>query len=163
MKMLPVSFVVAALFSGGLSLSALATPVELLTSAEAAQPNLPAGKSAASSVERIARSDDHTLHVAGAPEIVVDTPTQGIGVTAPFPVKIRFIPSAGAKINVDSLKVDVLKMVPISLLSRVKPYLTPTGINVPEAKIPAGTYNLRIVVADDQGREGTVLQTWTVR
>lgn len=162
MKVLPVLFVLAVLCIGSLAGSAAAAPVELLTSAEAMQPNLPMGKDGQPTEGRIARTESRTTPLPGAPQIVVDMPLPGIGVTAPFPVKIRFIPAAGAKINVDSLKVDVLKMVPISLLSRVKPYLTPTGINVPEAKIPAGTYNLRIVVADDQGREGSTLQTWTV-
>jgi hypothetical protein len=140
-------------------------PVELLTAAEAAQPNRPLAKDGApiSGTQSLHLNSVTTVPVAGAPQIVVDTPNGGAPVTAPFPVKIRFVPSAGAKINVDSLKVEVLKMVPISLLARVKPYLTAAGINVPEAKIPAGTYNIHIAVADDQGREGSTVQTWTVR
>ncbi|MEI9894409.1 MAG: hypothetical protein WDN28_11140 [Chthoniobacter sp.] len=139
-----------------------APPVELLTAAEAAEQNLP-------NVKENPRDGSGptaygaTVTVVGAPQILVDTPTQGVGVSAPFPVKIRFVPSAGAKINLDSLKVDVLKLIPISLLSRVKPYLSPAGINVPEAKIPSGSYNVRIAVADDQGREGSTVQMWTVR
>ncbi len=131
-----------------------ADPLELLTPAEAARPE-PAAK------------DDAPLPVGsgpapGAPQIIVDTPGSGSQVTTPFPVKIRFVPADGAKINLDTLKVDVLKLVPISLLSRVKPYLTAVGIDVPQAKIPAGTYHLRIAVTDDQGREGIAMHTWTV-
>ena len=142
-----------------------AAPVELLTAAEAAQPNLPAvGDSGpVTGNQSLKLNSGPTIPVAGAPQILVETPAGGTPVTAPFPVKIRFVPSAGAKINLDSLKVEVLKMIPISLLSRVKPYLTSAGINVPEAKIPAGTYNVHIAVADDQGREGSTVQTWTVR
>ncbi len=50
-----------------------------------------------------------------------------------------------------------------SLLSRVKPYLNEKGINVPEAKVPPGTYNIEIAIADDQGRVGLTIQTWIVR
>jgi hypothetical protein len=92
----------------------------------------------------------------------VDAPGSGGQVSTPFPVKIRFIPASGAKINLDTVKVDVLKLVPISLLSRVKPYLTATGIDVPEAKIPTGTYQVRVMVTDDQGRMAMAMQTWTV-
>jgi hypothetical protein len=98
----------------------------------------------------------------GAPQIVVEMPAEGVLVSTPFPVKIHFLPAPGAKINLESLKVEVLKLVPISLLSRVKPYLTATGIDVPEAKIPAGTYNVHIAVSDDQGRETSTVQTWMV-
>ncbi|MDR3403601.1 MAG: hypothetical protein P4L99_13970 [Chthoniobacter sp.] len=159
MKVLPALSLVAVIF--GSCLAAAAPPVELLTPSEAAQPNQPRAKDNAGVEVPLTQSE--TKPVAGAPQIVVETPTQGVGVSAPFPVIIRFVPASGAKINLDSLKVDVLKLIPISLLSRVKPYLSPTGINVPEAKIPAGTYNVRIVVADDQGREGSTVQMWTVR
>jgi hypothetical protein len=142
-----------------------AAPVELLTPAEAAQPNLPraADGSPITGNESLKLNSGSAIPVPGAPQIFVETPTGGASVTAPFPVKIHFVPSAGSKINLESLKVEVLKLVPISLLSRVKPYLTAAGINVPEAKIPAGTYNVHIAVADDQGREGSTVQTWTVR
>jgi len=145
------------------SLAASAAPVQLLTAEEAAQPNLPAGSKAGpvSGAKRF--NSGTTALVSGAPQILVETPAGGSPVTTPFPVKIHFVPSTGAKINLDSLKVEVLKLVPISLLSRVKPYLTAAGINVPEARIPSGIYNVRIAVADDQGREGSTVQTWTVR
>jgi hypothetical protein len=159
MKLLLTSFLAATFFIAGATLFA-APPVELLTATEAAEPNMPAAKDTGSPDGPVRHSEGKP--VSGAPQIIVDTPTQGVGVSAPFPVTIRFVPSAGAKINLDSLKVDVLKLVPISLLSRVRPYLSATGINVPEAKIPAGTYSVRIAVADDQGREGTTVQMWIV-
>ena len=127
--------------------------VELLTAVEAAKPDAPAEQPG---LEPVATGPN-------APQIIVEKPTTGGPTTAPFPVKIRFVPAAGAKINLDSLKIDVLKVVPISLLSRMKPYLTAVGIDLPEAKIPAGTYKVRIVVADDQGREGSSIQSWTIR
>lgn len=142
-----------------------AAPLELITPAEAAQPNLLPAKdgSPITGNQSLHLNSVTTLPVAGAPQILVETPAGGTPVSAPFPVKIRFVPSTGAKINLESVRVDVLKMVTISLLSRVRPYLTAAGINVPEAKIPTGTYNVRITVADDQGREGSTVQTWTVR
>jgi len=127
--------------------------VELLTAAEAAKPDAPAEQPG---LEPVATGPN-------APQIIIDKPTTDGQTTTPFPVKVRFVPAAGAKINLDTLKIDVLKIVPISLLSRVKPFLTAVGIDLPEAKIPAGTYKIRIVVADDQGREGCTIQNWTIR
>jgi len=165
MKALPCLLLAAVIFifaTGGL----VAAPpaVELLTATEAAQPNLPMGKGGKTLVPDgpITNSEIRSTPIPGAPQIIVDTPTQGIEVTAPFPVKIRFVPMGGAKIKLETLKVEVLTMIPISLVSRVRPYLTESGINVPEAKIPSGTYNVRIAVADDQGREGSTVQAWTV-
>ncbi|MGH8092883.1 MAG: hypothetical protein ACREIF_05365 [Chthoniobacterales bacterium] len=159
MKVLSL-LVVVALLSGAMAGEAPAAPLELLTAKEAAEPNLPISKA----------GQPGGLHgfyseklVPGAPQIIVEKPEQGAGVATPFPVKIRFIPSGGAKINLDSLEIDVLKLIKISLLSRVKPYVSEKGINVPEAKVPPGTYNIRITVADDQGRLGSATRTWLVR
>jgi len=162
MKLFTASILAVVLFGGSRLGSVGAAPVELLTPAEAAQPNLPIVKEGISVKSSVPFLRPEATPAAGAPQILVEMPMPGIAVTAPFPVKIRFVPSSGAKINLDSLKVDVLKLIPISLLSRVKPYLTAAGISVPEAKIPAGSYNVRIVVADDLGREGSTVQMWTV-
>jgi hypothetical protein len=130
-----------------------AAPVELITAAEAAQPDpskqalLPVGSGPSA---------------PGAPQIIVEEPKLGRPVNSPFSVKIRFVPSKGSRINLDSLKFQVLKRVPISMLPRVKPYLTAVGINVPEVKIPPGTYNVRIAVADDRGRQGVAVHILTV-
>jgi hypothetical protein len=98
----------------------------------------------------------------GAPKIIVDKPNQNAGLNRPFPIKIRFVPSDGARIDLDSLQVDVLKLIKISLIPRLKPYLSSDGIDVPEAQIPSGTYNLHIAVTDDHGRRTEKMQTWTV-
>ena len=73
----------------------------------------------------------------GGPQIIVEKPEQGSSVPTPCPVRVRFIPSPGAKINLQSLEIDVLKIIKITLLSRVKPYLNEKGINVPEFEADA--------------------------
>ncbi|CAN5508736.1 hypothetical protein BH20VER3_BH20VER3_19430 [soil metagenome] len=159
MKIWPFAFVFA-LFTCGIIRETSAAPLKLITASEAAQPNLslpkggkPGGLAGVHSKKR----------EPGAPQIIVEKPEQGAAVSTPFPVRVRFIPSSGAKINLRSFEIYVLKLIKISLLSRVKPYLTEKGINVPEAKVPSGTYNVQIAVADDQGRTGSTIQTWVVR
>lgn len=159
MKIWSFAFVFA-LFTCGIISGTSAAPLELITASEAAGPNLslPKGGRPAGLSGLHGRSP-----APGAPQIIVEKPEQGAAVSTPFPVRVRFLPSPGAKINLQSLKIDVLKLIRISLLSRVKPYLTERGINVPEAKVPPGTYNIEIAVADDQNRIGSTVQTWIVR
>jgi hypothetical protein len=132
--------------------SGQAAPIELLTPKQARQP----GRTKTPAIS--AKAPD-----PGAPVIVFDKPSPGASVAAPFPVKVRFITSGGAKIAMDTVKVDVLKVVPISILSKVKPYLTTPGINLPEASIPSGKYDVRILVSDAKGRQGEAEGTWVVK
>ena len=159
MKIWSVAFLFALLTCGIISETS-AAPLELITASEAAGPNLSIPKGGMS-------EEPSGFHgrspMPGGPRIIVEKPEQGSSVPTPFPVRVRFIPSPGAKINLQSLEIDVLKMIKISLLSRVKPYLNEKGINVPEAKVPPGTYNIEIAIADDQGRVGSTIQTWIVR
>jgi hypothetical protein len=129
-----------------------AAPLQLLTPKQAAQPN-----QAHSKLPPIAIKD------AGSPDIRFETPRPGTATSAPFAVKVKFVAADGAKIRPETLKIQVLKVVPISLNSMVKPYVSAAGINIPEATIPAGKYDVRVVVADTKGREGEAVGTWVVK
>ncbi len=157
MKIWSFAFVLA-LFTCGIMTEVAAAPLELITASEAAKPDLSLSKQAKREGFLNGKSP-----APGAPQIIVEKPEEGAAVSTPFPVRVRFIPSSGAKIDLQSLKIDVLKLIRISLLSRVKPYLTEKGINVPEAMVPPGTYNIEIAVADDQHRIGSTIQKWIVR
>ena len=139
----------------------MAGPLVLLSPKEAAQVKLPPSKAGLLPIGESAGAKP----APGAPKIIVDKPTQntGGGVHAPFTIKIRFVPSSGNKINLNSLEVDVRKVIKISLVSRLKPYLTAEGITVPDAQIPSGTYNIHIALADDHGHRIETTQTWMVQ
>ena len=138
----------------------MAAPLQLLTAEEAAQPNLPMPKPGLPQIGELVGAKPA---VPGGPQIIIDKPAQNVGVHVPFPVRIRFVPRHGNKINLDSLEIYVLKLIRISLVSPLKPYLTSDGINVPEAQVPTGTYNIHIAVEDDHGHRSETTQTWTVR
>src|SRR5262245_55480406 len=101
---------VTVLAAGWMAENVSAAPLQLLTAKEAATPDLPVPKGGTP-------SDIFQVKppVPGAPQIIVEKPAQGIGVKTPFPVKIRFVPNDGAKINLGSLEIDVVKLVRISL------------------------------------------------
>lgn len=138
----------------------VAAPLELITAKEAAQPNLPPTKGGLPPIGELVGSKPA---VPNSPKIVVEKPAEGVGVHTPFPVKIRFVPSSGNKIDLNSLEIHVVKLIRISLLSRLKPYVTTRGIDVPETQIPTGTYSIHIAVADDHGHRNETTQTWTVQ
>jgi hypothetical protein len=148
---------VAALLSVSMTGAVVAGPLVLLSDKEAAQVKVPTPKAGL-----LAVGSGAAKAAPGAPKIIVDKPTQNSSVHTPFTIKIRFVPSSGNKINLDSLEVDVHKLIKISLVSRLKPYLTSEGINVPEAQIPSGTYNIHIALADDHGHRLETTQTWMV-
>ncbi len=150
---------VGAMLSVSMAGAVMAGPLVLLSAKEAAQVKLPKSKPGLLPIGESAGAKP----APGAPKIIVDKPTQNNGVHAPFTIKIRFVPSSGNKINLNSLEVDVRKVVKISLVSRLKPYLTPEGINVPDAQIPSGTYNIHIALADDHGHRIETTQTWMVQ
>lgn len=93
------------------------------------------------------------LNDAG-PGIEIVRPQEGEIVPTPAEILIRFLPKT-ATIDLSSLKVTLLKFIPIDLTDRLKPYVNPDGIAVKDAKVPTGTYRVRITLADAQGKTST--------
>lgn len=88
------------------------------------------------------------------PEIEVVKPTEGAVIPTPAEILIRFLPK-NVTIDLSSLKVTLLKFIPIDLTDRLKPYLNAEGIAVKDAKVPTGTYRVRITLSDTQGKSST--------
>ena len=84
------------------------------------------------------------------PLIEVVKPLLGSPVAAPLEILVRFVPRS-APVDLPSLKVTVVKLFAIDITDRVRPYVTPAGIDIPDAKLPAGEHTVRITVADASG------------
>jgi hypothetical protein len=80
---------------------------------------------------------------------IVEPPNGGRG-PMPIEVLIRFTPRS-EPVDLASLKVTLVKFIQIDITDRIRPYVTPDGIQVKEAKIPPGKHRVRIVVADRAG------------
>ena len=86
------------------------------------------------------------------------------GVKSPFNFKVAFEPRGGAKIDPATVSVTYLKATPVDLLPRVKPGLTPGGIDLAGAEVPPGEHQIKITVQDSEGRQtSTVLQLNVVK
>lgn len=120
--------------------SAMAGPVELVTVEEAGTQNL----------------DDASIYfeasmIEGGPGIEIVSPQKGHQFKGAVPVNVRFIKKEGAEIDLATFKLEYLKLLAIDLTPRVKQYVTKDGINVPEAKLPAGSHTIRLSVGDTTG------------
>ena len=85
------------------------------------------------------------------PGIEIIKPQEGAVIPSPAEILIRFLPKT-VTIDLTTVKVTLLKFIPIDLTDRLKPYVKPDGIAVKEAKVPTGAYRVRITLSDAQGK-----------
>lgn len=81
---------------------------------------------------------------------------------SPMRLQLKFESFGGAKIDTDSLKVTYIKSPSVDLTSRLKPFVKPDGIDIPDAELPAGDHVIRVDVKDSEGRAATTSFTLKV-
>ena len=70
---------------------------------------------------------------------------------SPMRLQLKFESFGGAKIDTDSLKVTYMKNPAVDLTPRLKPFVQPTGIDMPGAELPPGDHLIRVDVKDSDG------------
>jgi len=95
------------------------------------------------------------------PGIKLISPDQDRELHSPVKLDVRFRPQTGSKVDLSSLRVECLKIINIDLTPRVRPYLTPYGIDMENVNIPAGNYRIRVSVADTKGN--VTVEIFTLR
>ena len=113
--------------------------VWVVTSSEAAMPPSPTSKAGRS--------------ITRGPAIRQVSPAAGVSANQPFNLKVEFAGRGGEKINPASVQVAVLRGNNVDITSRLKPYITANGIEIPNAIVPPGTYALQVTVSDAGGRQ----------
>ena len=96
------------------------------------------------------------------PLIEVLKPVPGAPLAVPLEIAVKFVPRS-APVDLSSLKVTVVKFIGIDITDRVLPFATPAGIQIPDAKLPAGEHTVRITVADASGGVSQKQLTLTVQ
>ena len=76
-------------------------------------------------------------------------------VHSPMHLQLKFEAFGGAKIDADSVKVLYLRTPNVDLTPRVKSFVQPTGIDMPDVQLPVGDHMLRVDLKDTDGRVGT--------
>jgi hypothetical protein len=123
------------------AMPASAFAAALITAEEAA---LPAMKGAVANSNR---------GITRGPKItVVD---ESAAKPSPIHFQVKFQPLGGSTIDLDGLKVIYLKQPNVDLTPRIKPFVQPTGIDMPDALLPPGDHLVRIDVKDSEGRVST--------
>lgn len=84
------------------------------------------------------------------PRIDVLKPAEDAPQQSPLEIQVRFYPNPVA-VNPESVKVQLVKFIAIDITDRVRPYLSASGIDVKEAKIPPGSHLVRVSVSDGKG------------
>lgn len=136
-------FVAAGIASVGSAVANVATAqgagVWLVTAQEAALPPSTASKAGRS--------------ITRGPAIRQISPDKAVAANKPFDLHIDFAGRGGEKINPASVQIAILRGNTPDITSRLKPFITEKGIEIPAAMVPPGTHVLQVTVADAGGRQ----------
>lgn len=139
---------VGLLVSGCATTAKRSGTVPLITEEEAALPSAPAEND---------RGD------CGPPDIRIGSPENGRTYRPPVPVSVGFTPSVNSRIDLASVRIELLKLgIKIDLTERAREYIQATGIDLPKADIPRGNHRVRISVADTSGKSCSEIVEFTV-
>jgi hypothetical protein len=76
-------------------------------------------------------------------------------VHSPMHFQLKFESYGGAKVDPASVKVTYLRTPNVDLTDRVKAFVQPTGIDIPDVQLPAGDHMVRVDIKDSDGRIGS--------
>jgi hypothetical protein len=93
--------------------------------------------------------------ITRGPRIEVVSASQPIH--SPTHLQVKFQSFGGAKIDADSVKVTYLRSPNVDLTPRLKPFVQPTGIDMPEAELPVGDHTVRVDLKDSDGHAASTM------
>jgi hypothetical protein len=79
----------------------------------------------------------------------------GDPIRSPMHLQLKFESYGGAKIDPDSVKVIYLRTPNVDLTTRIRPFVLPSGIDMPDVQLPAGEHMVRVDIKDSDGRIGS--------
>jgi hypothetical protein len=81
---------------------------------------------------------------------------------SPLHFKLRFLAFGGSAIDMNAVTVTYLRGPNVDLTERIKPFVRPTGIDIPDAEVPPGEHAIRVDLKDTDGRSATANFVLTV-
>jgi hypothetical protein len=85
----------------------------------------------------------------------IDVVLVGEQIHSPMHFQLKFESFGGAKIDPDSVKVTYLRTPNVDLTPRIKAFVQPTGIDMPDVELPVGDHMVRVDIKDSDGRVGS--------
>ncbi len=113
----------------------------LITPEEAAQPDAPTPRGIKTRTE------------GNGPQIKIYSPSPDEPLRIPFIMDIAFEGLPDKIIDFDSLRIKYLKLVPIDLTGKIKPYLNNNRLMVKDVKVPKGKHRLQLSIAYASGEK----------
>jgi hypothetical protein len=98
-----------------------------------------------------------TRNLTRAPTVNVLLPDQSQSQPSPLHLKLKFTAHNGSDVDLSSARFTYLKIPPVDLTERVKPYLTPQGLDIDAAEVPPGLHLIRVELRDTQGRTSSTI------
>jgi hypothetical protein len=74
---------------------------------------------------------------------------------SPMHLQLKFESYGGARIDPDSVKVTYLRTPNVDLTGRLKAFILPAGIDIPDVQLPVGDHMVRVDIKDSDGRVGS--------
>jgi hypothetical protein len=74
---------------------------------------------------------------------------------SPLHFKLRFRAFGGSTVDVETLAVTYLRGPNIDLTQRIRAFVRPSGIDIPDAEVPPGEHAIRVDLKDSEGRATT--------
>jgi hypothetical protein len=84
------------------------------------------------------------------------------GLKSPLVFKVKFMAYGGTTIDPAATRVTYLKNPLVDLTPRLKKYIQPTGIEMPDAEIPPGQHVIIVELSDSNHHKGTSVLTLVV-
>jgi hypothetical protein len=94
--------------------------------------------------------------ITRGPKIEIDSEDKE-SLHAPIHFKLRFKTFGGSAIDLGAFQATYVKDPTVDLTSRIKPFVQPSGIDIPDAELPAGEHFIQFAIKDSEGRAVTKL------
>lgn len=75
-------------------------------------------------------------------------------VHSPMHLRLKFETFGGSRIDINSVKVSYIKNPTVDLTPRLKDFVQPSGIDMPDVQLPVGDHMIRVELKDSEGRPG---------
>ncbi len=92
--------------------------------------------------------------ITRGPKIELDAGDKGV-LHVPLHLKLKFKSFGGSAIDLGAFQATYIKEPAVDLTARLKPFAQPTGIDIPDAQLPAGEHFIRLSIKDADGRATT--------
>jgi hypothetical protein len=116
----------------------------LITPDEAAQPDAPMIRT---------RGITMTKAEGDGPHIKINSPNVEEPLRIPFVMDIAFEASSDKIIDFDTLSIKYIKLIPIDLTGKIRPYLNNNRLMVKDVKVPQGKHRLQLFIAYTSGEK----------